>query len=241
MARSLNSRAHAAGRRREAQRLSVRRPGDRVSLSAEEHLDPEEARRLIDLWGMRARCSEAAHYDMAASYLRRDRWLSLAVVVISLVTGSGIFATYSTSVPKSYRFVFGGISLLAAVLAGVSRSLRYSEEAQQNRQAGALWAPIVNSAERLRATIASANAPGRGSSRGAALTDDIAREMDALQAQMDGATRHSPSIPQHFFNKHGLARTFYWQPERTSRRSSRHRSRRQFAGDGAFADQRDHA
>ncbi len=203
MTRSLNSASHAAARRREERLQNTRWPADRSPLPTADQIDPEEARRLVDLWGMRARCSEAAHYDMAASYLRRERWLSLAIVIISLVTGSGIFATYSTSVPKSYRIVFGGISLLAAVLAGVSRSLRYSEEAQQNRQAGALWAPIVSSAESLQADIAS-GAPA----------DFIGPQVEALRAQMDKATSKSPSIPQHFFKKHGLASTFYWQPPR---------------------------
>ncbi len=206
MARSSHSISQAAFGRTPRRQSAARWPADRVTAAAletaaKQTLDPAQARWLVDLWGKRITRSEAAHYDMAASYLRIDRLLSLAVVVLSLVTGSGIFATLSTSAPKSYRYLFGIISLIAAILAGISRSLRYSEDAQQNREAGARWAPVNNSAERLRAATDSRSP-----------AEEIASGLDELQAQMDEATQRSPSIPQRFFLKHGLEETYVWRP-----------------------------
>jgi hypothetical protein len=167
-------------------------------------------KELVDLWGKRARFSEAAHYDIAAAYIRRNLWLAHSVVVLSAVTGSGFFASVSTTAPKPTRFIFGAFGLLAAVLAALNRSLRYGERAEENRQAGARWARIVNSTETLHATLASGDSPA-----------DIHAQITKLGAAMTGITQHSPSIPQRFFALNGLGQTYLWEyaptPSWTSR------------------------
>jgi hypothetical protein len=173
-----------------------------------------DANDLVNLWGTRARRSEAAHYQIAASYLRRNQALSLAVVVLSAATGSGIFATLSTTAPKTARVVFGVIALLAAVLAGITRSLRYGERAEENRQAGARWAPIVTSAEKLLARLAEPDPDGQ-----------VATDIDALEGHMDDVAQHSPVIPQAFVKKNGIDTAYPWQPEPTGWRGRVRRNR----------------
>jgi hypothetical protein len=167
------------------------------------------ADELINLWGKRARLSEAAHYGIAASYLRRNQWLSFTVIVLSATTGSGIFATLSSAAPKPARIAFGVIGILTAVLAGLNRSLRYGERAEENRQAGARWAPVVNSAEELLSSLA-------------ALTPaQVAEQVDTFKGQIDAVAQHSPSIPQAFIKKNGIADAYLWKPERAGGRRQR--------------------
>jgi hypothetical protein len=169
------------------------------------------AYNLVDLWGTRARRTEAAHYQIAASYLRRNQYLSFAVIVLSATTGSGSFATLSTSAPKPVlRFVFGVIGIVAAVLAGLNRSLRYGERAEENRQAGSRWALIVSSAEKVITGLqANTNIPDA----------DLAKQIDDLKSQIDDAGQRSPSIPQGFIKKAGVSDAYRWKLP--SRRASR--------------------
>jgi len=164
-----------------------------------------DASQLVNLWGKRARRSEAAHYGIAASYLRRNQFLSFTVIALSAITGSGIFATLSTTEPKPTRFAFGVIGILTAVLAGMNRSLRYGERAEENRQAGARWAPVVNSAEKLLTRLA------------VDPSDEVAKQIDILKGQIDDVSQRSPSIPQAFIKKNGIMDAYLWQPQRTAR------------------------
>jgi len=161
------------------------------------------AKDLVNLWGKRARSSEAVHYQIAASYLRRNQLLSFAVIVLTATIGSGIFASLSTTASKQLRLVFGVISVLTAILAGLNRSLRYGERAEENRQAGARWAPIVNSAEQLLLGLESFS------------PDEAAKHVNELKKQIDDAAQRSPSIPQAFIRRNGIMDGYLWKPERT--------------------------
>lgn len=187
----------------------------------------DEAEALLAYWGPRARKTEAAHYQVATEYSRRHDALTLLVVSLAAFTGSGLFATLST---KSARFktVLAILSVIAALLAGLDRSLRYLERAEKHREAGSAWAAIVNETEELKPQLA-AHPPE-------------ATRISSLAKLMNDITARSPYIPQRVFDRCGLGDTYMWPDvapvqEGRSRNRRRRRARDSVADPGA--DQRE--
>src|SRR4051794_34138200 len=110
----------------------------------------EAQRKLVELWGDRARRSEGAHYQTAARYSSTHTFLTLIAVALSAVTASGLFASnaHSDGASTAYNVTFGVLGIIAAIAAGVDRGQRYAERSEQHRAAGAGWAIIVNTTER---------------------------------------------------------------------------------------------
>lgn len=85
---------------------------------------------------------------------------------------------------------------------------------QENRQAGARWAPIVSSAEKLLARLSQPDPDG-----------EVAKDIAALEAKMDDVAQHSPVIPQAFVKKNGIDAAYPWQLKPTGRRNGVQRHR----------------
>jgi hypothetical protein len=148
---------------------------------------------LVVHWAKRARRSESAHYQAAA---RLELWHSLltgAAVVLSAVTASGLFASSKTS-GGPYRVTFGVLGILAAVVGGLDRGQHFAERSEKHRQAGALWAVIVNNTEEL--SLATHK-----------LTQ---RDFDGLSKLMDDTTSKSPQLPQRIFIRSELEATYLY-------------------------------
>jgi hypothetical protein len=118
--------------------------------------------------------------------------LTTTGIVLSSVTASGLFASRSTS--GIYHITFGALGIIAAIVAGLDRSQRYAERAEQHRVSGAGWAVIVNATEELVLRR-----------KGAGLKDS---DLDALRKRMDEVTQRSPQLPQSVFKDEHLERTY---------------------------------
>src|SRR5204862_1912039 len=90
-------------------------------------------RRLLEAWQDRARKSAKAHYEEASLRSRLNVALSLAVVIVSAVVGSSIFAAAGHH--GNARWVIGAMSIGAAILVGLQRGTRLTETAEQHRRA----------------------------------------------------------------------------------------------------------
>jgi hypothetical protein len=155
-----------------------------------------DAEELLDkYWGPRARRSEAAHYCLATRYSAWNRGLSYAVVVIGVVTGSGLFATLSKR-NGTLQVILAVASLVAAAIVGYQRSAQYAALSVKHQRSGADWGGIANETEELRKEIQS-RAPSDA-------------EFDRLRKEMDTVTKRSPQIPQRIFDEHNLGDTYMY-------------------------------
>ena len=154
----------------------------------------EEKNLLDNFWGPRARQTEAVHYKISASYALWHDCLTLAVIVLTTVTGSTLFTNLSGH--RDLTIVLASLSIAAAVLAAIDRSVRYAERAEQHRRAGAAWCPIVNETESITVQLPAHPVP-----------DD---RIQSLEAAMSRTTNNSPYIPQRYFKKYGLMDTYMY-------------------------------
>lgn len=156
-----------------------------------------EAEELLDkYWGPRAARSEEAHYCVATRYSARNRGLSYLVVVIGVVTGSGLFATLSKQNEK-LQLALAVASLVAAAIVGYQRSAQYASLSVEHQKAGAEWGVIVNETEELRKQIETAHPSDA--------------DFDRLRKEMDAVTKRSPQIPQHDFVRLKVGETYMYR------------------------------
>jgi hypothetical protein len=156
----------------------------------------DDAEKLLDCyWGPRARRSEEAHYYVATRFSAFNRILSYTVVVLGVVTGSGLFATLSKQNEKLQLWL-AIASLVAAAIVGYQRSAQFASRSVDHQRSGADWGVIVNETEELRKQVKS--------------RDPIDAEFDSLRKEMDTVTKTSPQIPQRYFTKFKIGETYMY-------------------------------
>jgi hypothetical protein len=167
--------------------------GNKVETGDDAKMAVDEAKAMLWHWGRRARLSQQAHYWVATSYSRFQSRISALLIVLTVVTGSTLFATFSE---KNAPFFLAGaiLSMVSAAVAGFDRSQRYLENAEKHRQAGAAWTSIVQQTELLVEQ----------------LPDHPPTEarIDAIGKQIDSVTAKSPQIPERVFNRFKIGETF---------------------------------
>lgn len=150
---------------------------------------------LLLLWRERAQKSSEVHYKVASATMRWNARLSIAVVVVSAFVGSAMFATLNETIPEQLRWVLALASVAAAVLAGLQRVLALGEQGEKHRWAGSKWDEIFNRICILLTQYDSVNAPPK----------DV---LDSLEKQMSDLVAKSPFIPQRWFEKVSLVKTY---------------------------------
>jgi hypothetical protein len=91
-----------------------------------------------------------AHYESARHFQRLHLWLGLPAIAMSSIAGTTIFASFSQKQPPEIQFVAGALSLVAAALMGLQTFLKYSEQAEKHRTAGAKFANLKHRIELLQ-------------------------------------------------------------------------------------------
>ncbi len=97
--------------------------GDKPGKGGRTWADSE--RRLLKDWLARITAAQHAHYYLMSRYRRLNLWLGGTVVVLTTVVGTRLFASLGkgTAVPLGVRAFVASVSVLAAVLAGVTTSV----------------------------------------------------------------------------------------------------------------------
>jgi hypothetical protein len=116
--------------------------------------------------------------------------LSLAVVLFSAVVGSSIFAAAGRH--GNARWFIGALSIGAAVVVGMQRSVRLTETAEQHRRAGSEWDKLFNF---LAEKLADPNA-------------ELGTAADRARKWMETLVGESPVIPQRRFRRVGLSASY---------------------------------
>jgi len=121
--------------------------------------------------------------------------LSYTVIVMSAVTGSGLFATLSKQ-NESLQFALAVLSVIAAAIVGYQRSAQYAARSVEHQRAGAGWNPIVNQTEQYSLSS----------------TQPTDAALTRIEKEMDAVTKSSPQIPERVFKKFRIPETYLYEP-----------------------------
>jgi hypothetical protein len=119
--------------------------------SASDATDPPKAsfgwdrdlERLLEDWRTRAWAAQIGHYRVASRLRTYNLWLGLPVVIFTTAVGTSLFATLNEDRLDTWlRVVVGGISLLAAIFAGIQTFLNFAQRADQHVVAADWYASI---------------------------------------------------------------------------------------------------
>jgi hypothetical protein len=105
---------------------------------------------LVERWLNGLRISHIAHSRAAARCARRGQVLGTAVVVLTSVVGTAIFATLESSPSDAVRIAAGMLSVVAAVFAGLSTFLQYPDRAAAHRAAAGRYGALRRELESAR-------------------------------------------------------------------------------------------
>jgi hypothetical protein len=147
-------------------------------------------RALLEAWRDRARKSMEAHYAAASWRTWANGGLSAAVVIISTIVGSSLFAHVGQG--GDAHWVIGTLSIVAAILVGLQRAMRLTEEAERHRHAGASWDRLFNF---VCKELVDPDA-------------DLTAVAERARKWMETLVGESPVIPQRSFDKVKLAASY---------------------------------
>lgn len=149
---------------------------------------------LLRAWQFGLRELIIGHFGAAK---RDDRWsvgLGAAVVAMTAIAGSAIFATFHSSANPAYRLAAGVISLIATVLAAEQQYLRLEERTTKHLDAArrhqALREEIEVSIARLQ--------------DGDGMSDE---QIDSIRTRRDEIEKAAPPIPNRILKRAKKAAT----------------------------------
>jgi hypothetical protein len=172
--------------------MSVKEPleGEAAAESAIEVPDAEhgsfgwtrQVERVLDDWRTRAWAAQIAHYRVASRLRSSNVWLGLPVVIFTTAIGTSLFATLNEERLRMWlRLVVGGISVMAAILAGIQTFLNFAQRADQHVLAADWYASIRRRIDQQLATPRN----GRG---------DPKKFLDEVRKDMNNVGSQSPEI-----------------------------------------------
>ena len=102
----------------------------------------DEAELLLRKWLDRARRSQHSHHEQGKFLKRVNYWFAIPIIVITTTLGTSAFATLSQDVSPSMRLWFGGLSILAAVLAAIQTRLNFISRSETHKSLGAKYGNV---------------------------------------------------------------------------------------------------
>jgi hypothetical protein len=104
-------------------------------------------------WLARITAAQHAHYYLMSRYRRLNLWLGGAVVVLTTVVGTRLFATIGggNRVALGLRAFVASVSVLAAVLAAIQTFLKFAERAEKHGVAADWFAAVRRDIELVAA------------------------------------------------------------------------------------------
>jgi len=127
-----------------------------------------------------------AHYDLAEAYKNRHRLFGIAVVFVSAIVGTSVFASLGKSPVPWIQFCTGLLSVAAVVLAALQTFLGFAELQTQHKMAAAGYGICRRDIELLimKFPTAQGTADEPGTS-----------ELEAVKKTLDELDRGSPTVP----------------------------------------------
>ena len=146
---------------------------------------------LLCDWRRRVYAAQAAYYGEAERLRRRNYQLGIPVVIVSSLVGTAVFSNWADD-PR-FKWLVGGVSILAAILASLQTFLKFGESATLHGAAADWFAAIRRDIEEVLALPLAL----RGSPK---------QCLDSIRHEMNKAGQKSPELSEKLWGQ--VARRF---------------------------------
>ena len=111
------------------------------NLTPERNYWKEEEEKLLKQWADKAKCYQWLHNKSSEIYQRKNAWLTIPVIIISTIVGTGNFAQdrFTEDVRPYVVISIGTLSLIAGIITTVYQFLKISEINEGHRVAYLSW------------------------------------------------------------------------------------------------------
>lgn len=147
--------------------------------------EPSSTEELLRGWLLHSHKGRQRH-DRAARPLDGERlWLGAIATVFSAVVGTSVFAAFKEGSLDELKVIIATISILSAILTGLSTFLNLSERSEKHRSAGVRYKAVIRELERRLEGI------GNSTIKSSVL--------DEIQKRLDELEENSPIVPERIF------------------------------------------
>lgn len=141
---------------------------------------------LLKHWTFRVHRVQIGHYEAGRIFELRHFWLGVPAVVLSTLVGTAVFASLGRFADDNAllwaKITIGLLSVIAAVLVSLQTFLRYAEQAENHKNAGAKYAHIKHKLEMLTVLTPESD-------------DQFRAELDTIELEWNKIREESPNIP----------------------------------------------
>ncbi|MDO9167955.1 MAG: SLATT domain-containing protein [Methylobacter sp.] len=110
-----------------------------------------EQKQLLKSWRDELRIMMRTHYVLSTKIRLLNYVLGIPCIIIAMLIASYIFFTINQDVVLWVKMLFGLLTLLLAILASLQTFLKYSEQAENHRNASARYQALFNGIDQLLA------------------------------------------------------------------------------------------
>lgn len=108
-----------------------------------------EQKQLLKAWRDELGTMMRTHYMLSSKIRLLNYVLGIPTIVIAMAVASYIFFTINQDVGFWIKMLFGLLALLMAILASLQTFLKYSQQAENHRNASARYQALVNGIDQL--------------------------------------------------------------------------------------------
>jgi hypothetical protein len=141
---------------------------------------------LLRHWRLRVHSVQIAHYETGRAFDRRHLLLGIPAVILSTLVGTAVFASLARFTNEEVllwpKIAVGLLSVTAAILVSLQTFLRYAEQAESHKTAGARYAHLKHRLELLVTLPPESD-------------DKLKSELLALEKEWETIREESPNIP----------------------------------------------
>lgn len=150
--------------------------------------EPVDLEELLKGWLLHAHKGRERHDRAARSSDRNRLWIGGAAAILSAVVGTTVFGALERETSITVRAIVGAVSIIAAILTGLSGFLNLSERTEKHRMAGVRYKIAVRDLERLLSAPLTA------------LTRDSQPILE-IQKKLDDLEETAPVMPERIFDR----------------------------------------
>ena len=139
---------------------------------------------LIELDKLRVDCmiGKKKHYNARDRYSRRHTQLGVAVVVVTSIMGTSVFASLSENALLGARIITGVLVVVVAVLAGLQTFFNFEKRSLAHKATADQYLTLMKKAQRLTAFYKD----------GTASAEDLKGELEAMSKEIENIQRTEP-------------------------------------------------
>jgi hypothetical protein len=158
---------------------------------------------LLRHWQLRIHWVQIGHYETGRAFEKRHFWLGVPAVILSTIVGTAVFASLAKFADEESllwpKIAVGLLSVVAAVLISLQTFLRYAEQAESHKTAGAKYAHLKQRLELLTTIPPDSD-------------DKLKAELLSIEMEWEKVREESPNIPVKIWRRIEKKMTFRSEP-----------------------------